>query len=131
MTEKLTSRQVLAINQIITSPTIEEARRRARISKGTLYAWLKDETFKLELKRQRDEIVGESLNRLKCAMGRAIDGLIDLMASPRPDLRRWVYKDIIDYAFRCIEMEEIESRLESIENYLGSKSGFQKKSKAN
>lgn len=38
--EKLTNRQLLAISQIISSSTLEEARRKARISKGTLYAWL-------------------------------------------------------------------------------------------
>lgn len=116
--EKLTNRQLLAINQIIASSTLEEARKKAKISKGTLYAWLKDESFKAELKRQRDEVVKEALSRLKKAMTKAVDGLIELMDSHRQDLRRWVFKDIIDYALKGIELENIEERLDKIEKYV-------------
>lgn len=115
---KLTNRQLLTINQIIASSTLEEARQKARISKGTLYAWLKDETFKAELKRQRDEVVNEALSRLKKAMTKAVDGLIELMNSQRPDLRRWVFKDIIDYTLKNIELEDIEERLSKIEKHI-------------
>ena len=128
---KLTNRQLLAISRIIASPTLEEACRKAKISRGTLYAWLKDETFKIELKRQRDEVIKEGLDRLKCAMTKAIDGLIKLMDSPRADLRRWVYKDVIDYALKRIEIENIEERIERIEQTIGEQNGFKKNVKAN
>jgi AcrR family transcriptional regulator len=128
--EKLRSRQMLAIQHIIASSTIEDACRKAKISKGTFYAWLKDEAFKEELKRQRDGVIKEGLDRLKMAMTKAIDGLIDLMVSPRADLRRWVYKDIIDYAFKSIEIENIEERINRIEQSLGEKNGYKKKIKS-
>ena len=113
--EKLTNRQLLAITQIIASSTLEEARRKARISKGTLYAWLKDEAFKIELKRQRDEIIKEALASLKNAMTKAVKELVKLINSSKPELRRWVCKDIIDYALKSIELEDIEDRLNKIE----------------
>lgn len=116
--EKLTNRQILAISQIIASSTLEDARKKARISKGTLYAWLKEEAFKAELKRQRDEVVDEALERLKSALTKAVSGMIDLMDSPRPDLRRWVYKDIIEYTLKSIELESIEQRLDKIERVI-------------
>jgi len=116
--EKLTNRQILAISQIIASSTLEDARKKARISKGTLYVWLKEEAFKAELKRQRDEVVNEALERLKSALTKAVTGMIDLMDSPRPDLRRWVYKDIIEYALKSIELESIEQRLDKIERVI-------------
>lgn len=105
----------MAINHILFSPTLEEARRKAKVSKGTLYAWLKDEAFKAELKRQRDEVVKDALDRLKLAMSRAVDGLIGLMGSQQPSLRRWVCKDIIEYVLKSIEIEEIEDRLDKVE----------------
>ena len=111
----LKNRQILAIQYVITSQTLEDACKKARISKGTLYAWLKEDVFKNELKRQRDEILGQSLDRLKYAMKQAIEGLIELMASPRPDLRRWVYKDIIDYGLKSIELQDIKERIDKIE----------------
>ncbi len=115
---KLTNRQLLAISHIIASSTLEDARKRARISKGTLYAWLKDEAFKAELKNQRDKVVKEALDRLKMAMTKATKGLIELMDTKRPDLRRWVYKDIIDYALKSIELEDIEERLDKVEKVI-------------
>lgn len=119
--ERLTNRQLLAINQIIASSTLEEARKKARISKGTLYTWLKDEAFKAELKRERVEVVNEALSRLKKAITKAVDGLIKLMDSQRPDLRRWVFKDIIDYTLKSIEIEDIEERLDKIEKHIFTK----------
>lgn len=106
----------MAISYILSSPTLEEAYRKARVSKGTLYIWLKDEAFKTELKRQRDEVVRDALDRLKSAMSKAVDGLIGLVESSRPNLRRWACKDIIDYTLRSIELEDIEERLDKVEH---------------
>ena len=122
--EKLTNRQLLAITQIIASSTLEEARKKARISKGTLYAWLKDETFKTELKQQRDKVVKEALGRLKYAMTKAVNNLIKLIDSPRPSLRRWVCKDIIEYNQKTIELEDIEERLDKIERIISERRGY-------
>jgi hypothetical protein len=36
---------------LLASPSIEEACRQARINKTTVYEWLKDETFRQELKK--------------------------------------------------------------------------------
>lgn len=124
-TKKLTNRQLLAISQIITSSTLEEARIKAKISKGTLYAWLKEEAFKAELKRQRDEVVNEAMDRLKCAISKAVDGLIALMDSKQPYLKHRASKDIIDYALKSIEIEDIEERLNKIEQTLSERKDYQ------
>jgi len=113
----------LAISYILSSPTLEEAYRKARVSKGTLYIWLKDEAFKTELKRQRDEVVREAQDRLKCAMGKAVDELIKLMDSPKPGLRRLTCRDILDYGNRAIELEDIEERLDKIERVISERRG--------
>jgi len=113
---ELTNRQLLAINHIIASPTIEEACRRAKISKGSLYTWLKEKSFSEELKRQRDEVVKDSLARLKTAITRAVEELIKLMDSPKPELRRLACKDILEYALKSIELEDIEGRIDQLES---------------
>jgi hypothetical protein len=53
----LTDRQRRVIPFLLASPSIEEACRRARINKTTVYEWLKDETFRGELKNQRDAVI--------------------------------------------------------------------------
>ncbi|NQS89757.1 hypothetical protein HQ584_08225 [Patescibacteria group bacterium] len=119
----LTSRQQFTISQILTSSTHEEACKRAKLSKGTLYAWLKDEVFKAELKRQRDEVVKGVLDRLKFSMIRAVEELVKLVDTSRPELRRLVCKDIIDYGLKAIEFEDIGERLDKIEQYIGQRRG--------
>ena len=117
----LTSRQLMAIHQIIASSTLEEARRRANLSKSTLYAWLKVDVFKEELKRQQDVVIGDALGRLKCAISKAVDGMIELMDNPQANLRHRVYRDIIEYAQKSIEVDDIEERLIKIEEYINER----------
>lgn len=112
----LTSKQILAISHIIGSPSLEEACRRAKISKGTLYTWLKTDIFKNELKRQREEVVNDSLAILKSAIARATEELIKLMDIAKPDLRRLVCKDILDYGLKAIEIEKVEARIDELED---------------
>ena len=50
----LTDRQRRVIPHLLASPSMEEACRRARINKTTVYEWLRDDTFRQELKRQRN-----------------------------------------------------------------------------
>ncbi|MDD4980127.1 MAG: hypothetical protein PHC54_02485 [Candidatus Omnitrophica bacterium] len=112
---KLSNRQLLTVSHIITSPTLEEARRKAKVSKGTLYAWLKEEAFKVELKRQRDEVIKEALSRLKSAISQAVEKLVKLLDNEKPDLRRLVCRDILNYALKSIELEDIETRIANLE----------------
>ncbi|MBF0483375.1 MAG: hypothetical protein HQL25_01580 [Candidatus Omnitrophica bacterium] len=112
---KLKNNQYLAIANIISSASIEEASRKTGISKTTIYYWLKDEVFKNELKRQREEVINASMQRLKYAMIKAVEGLIELMDEEGPELKRLVYKDILNFAFRSHEIEKIEERLDKIE----------------
>ncbi len=121
MNEALTSRQRLVINHILASTTYEEARRKSRVSKGTLYAWLKRDDFKQELKRRREDIVKEASVRLMFAMTKAVDGLISLMDTCKPDLKRLVCKDIIENALKSVELEDLEARLEKVERIQADK----------
>lgn len=116
MADKLTSRQLMLISHIITSPSNEEARRRAKVSKGTLYAWLKDSSFQEELKNQTDAVVKSGFDRIQLGISLAADGLIELLKTKRPELKRLVCRDIIDFSLRIMEVREIEERLERIED---------------
>jgi len=118
---ELSNRQLLAISQIVASTTLEEARKRAGVSKGTLYNWLRDDAFKAELKRQRDEVIKEALARLKSAITKAVEELIKLMDSNKAELRRLASKDILEYALKSIELEDIEERLNKIEQAISQK----------
>ena len=112
---KLTHRQLMAITYIINSSSIEKASQKAKVSRTTLYNWLKDEDFKAELKRQRDEVVREALNRLKMAITRAVEELIKLTEAKREEVRRLACNDIITHTLKSLEIEDIEQRLDKVE----------------
>ncbi len=113
--KELTSRQLQAIQHIIASPSLEEARKKAKISKGSLYAWLRDSSFKTELKRQRDEVVQEALDQLKVNISKAVNVLVGLMDAKQPNLKYRACKDIIDYTYKGLEIERIEERINKLE----------------
>ena len=61
----LSDRQRRVIPHLLAAPSTEEACRRARINKTTVYGWLQDETFRQELKQQRDAVIERALDSLK------------------------------------------------------------------
>jgi|YelNatPaOPRAMG01_1025707.scaffolds.fasta_scaffold14409_6 transposase len=112
---KLTNRQLMAITHIINSSSLEEASLKAKVSRTTLYNWLKDENFKAEVRRQRDEVIQNALNRLKGAITEAVEELIKLTKAQREEVRRLACNDIITFALKSIEIEDIEERLDKVE----------------
>lgn len=115
---KLTHRQLVAVNCLISAPSVEEASQSSKVSRTTLYKWLKDEGFKNELEFRRDEVIRDALKRLKCAMSGATEELVRLTKSSREDIRRLACKDIIEFALKSIELEEIEDRLDKVERVI-------------
>ena len=75
----------------------------------------KDKAFKAELKRQRDEVVHNALDRLKCSVTKAVDKLDKLMDSSRDDISFAACRDIIRHVLKIIELENIEERLDKVE----------------
>lgn len=114
---KLTNRQLLAIPYLLNS-SVEEGCKKARVSRTTFYAWLKDDDFKAELKRQRNEIIQNALDRLKSAITKAVEELIKLTNAKREEVRRLACNDIITHTLKSIEVEEIEERLDKVERII-------------
>jgi len=116
--EKLSGKQVLVISHLLSSPSIERACKKAKIGRTTFYEWLKDKNFRVELKRQRDEVVNQALETLKFSLTKAVKQLVELMDSKKEMIRRWASKDVIDYSFKAMELQDFEGRLEKIERII-------------
>ncbi len=115
-TAELTSRQQLAITEILASRSLEEARRRIRASKGTLYGWLKDPVFQAELTRQRQAVVEQAFERLKAGLTHAVDKLLALLqAEGQPSLQLRAAQTILEHGIKALELRELEQRLEALE----------------
>ncbi len=57
---RLTARQLKFLPVLLASPTYTQACKAGRVSRDTLYEWLRQPQFKAELERQRDELVTQS-----------------------------------------------------------------------
>ena len=112
---ELTERQRKAIPFLMASPTYEEGRKKAGISKNALYEWLRNPIFKEELRRQREAVVTEALEALKGSMTRASAVLIALLHTENEALRRHVANDVIGHVLKARELMEIEERLTQVE----------------
>jgi predicted DNA-binding protein YlxM (UPF0122 family) len=121
---KLTNRQLLTINHIVSSSTIEEASQKAEVSRGTIYNWLKDDEFCRELKRQRDEVIEEALNFLKTSVTRAVGELINLIDAKKEEVRRLACNDVISHALKSMELERLEDRLDKVERVVLEKKTY-------
>lgn len=69
---KLTDRQQKAIPHLVSSPTYTEGCEKAGINKTTFYKWLKDDDFRAELDRQREQVAAEAFGVLSQSLTKFI-----------------------------------------------------------
>ncbi len=113
--DTLTDRQRSVIPHLLSAPSIEEGCKSAKVGKATLYEWLKNETFREELQRQREVVVKGALETLKGNVTRATEVLVKLLDSEKETIRARVAENIIEFALKSIENEELEKRLSALE----------------
>lgn len=111
----LTSRQLKAITCILENNSIEEAAKKARVSRSTLYNWLRDSQFKRRLDKEREVVFEEGLDALKAATAKAAKTLIELLDSKDRNTRRLTAKEVIHLAIKAVEIKELEERVTQIE----------------
>jgi len=107
---------------LLASPSTEEACRRARINKTTVYEWLKEEVFRQELKRQRDTIIEQALDSLKANIAKATETLVKHLGS-REQISIRAAERIIEFTQKALEHEELERRIKALETRLTQQEG--------
>jgi len=125
-TNSLTRKQREAIPHLIGARSLEAGRKKAKLSKSTLYKWLQDETFKADLDRQREAIISEALDRLKASIGKAVEVLTGLMDAPEKNIKIRACERVLEFFLKAKEIEEIEARLSELEksvDTIGKKRG--------
>lgn len=114
----LTARQAKFLPVLVASPTYTAACKAGRVSRDTLYEWLKDPTFKAELDRQRAELVAQGLALLSQSVVKAVETLAGLLDAGDDRLKRLAAKDILDQQAKFQELDELARRIEAIEERL-------------
>lgn len=115
---KLTPKQIVAISHIISGSNMAEVCKNVNISNSTLYEWMKIPEFKGELDRQRKDLIDYSLGKLKSTIGKAVDKLEELLESENEYVARGAACDILEYAIRIRELEDVANRLEKVERVI-------------
>ena len=114
-TKSLTDKQLRAIPFLLAAASIEEGCKQAKVGMATVYEWLKNETFRGEIRRQRQEIVTGSLETLKANVGKATETLVGLLDSQSEGIKYRTAKDIIEFTLRTTEDEGLEARIDALE----------------
>ena len=118
----LSGKQERAIMAALDSRSVEEACRKARISKTLYYRWLREEPgFAEALKRRRDAAGSYALERLRSGLGAAVDVLVGLLASDNEWVRRVAANDVISRFFKSRELNDLEERLTRLESAMLSR----------
>ncbi|MDP2604573.1 MAG: phBC6A51 family helix-turn-helix protein [Deltaproteobacteria bacterium] len=116
---ELTRRQRRII-PLLLSKSVTEACTEARVGRKTLYDWLKQEPFKNELGRARDELFSTAMDRLKANTEKALDKLITLMDSgEKDDTQVRCAQTVLEYSWKLKQTQDLEKRIEQLEQALG------------
>ncbi len=117
----LTARQAKFLPILLASPTYTQACKAGRVSRDTLYAWLREPAFKAELERQRGELVAQGLGLLSQSVVKAVETLVGFLDAGDGRLRRLAARDILDQHAKFRELDELTRRIETIEERLANR----------
>lgn len=116
-TAQLIGKQSKALDALVNYDTVEGACKAAGISKSTMYRYLKDPDFNKELKTAKRQIVNRAVLRLQQTTGDAARALAEICRDKEApaSARVTAAKAILDGALKAIELEDIESRIATLE----------------
>lgn len=114
----LTSTQLKAINFILEGSSMESAAKKSGVSRSSIYNWLKEDTFRERLKKERNSLFLESLDLLKQANLKAVEVLIKLLNSKDEKNQRLAAKEIINMSMKVAEIRDFEIRISRIEDII-------------
>ena len=111
----LTFRQQAAMSIIAATPTIAQAARQAGIGESTLYRWLEDDHFRVELARIREESADLARQELQGLMLRGVSVIAEAMDDPDKAVRLRAARYAVSFAARIGEVEKLRKEIQEIE----------------
>jgi transposase len=118
MKRELTHRQERAIQALVTTNTISQAAKKAKVSERSVYLWINQDHFQTCLRVARDKALGHTSTRLQQITARAVKTLEDIMddeknsASSRVSAARLS----LDMMYRARAIDDIVERLHTVES---------------
>ena len=119
--EKLKPKQEKFIMALMATNTTEEAYKQAGIAQSTAYSYLSDPSFKEEYRRVRRETMHQVTSKLQQSALTAVMTLLDVMTdveNSTPSARVQASRVVLENAYRGIELEDLQERIEKLESTL-------------
>lgn len=122
MAVDLNIRQDRFLKALLETATIEAACKMAGINKTTGYKYLKDATFLAEYRKIRRESMQQVTARLQRTSEEAVAVLHEIMldSDNSPNARVQAAKNTLDIAYRSLELDDIQERIEELESRLSN-----------
>lgn len=122
---KMERRQDLAIQALLMQPTVQEAAKAARVGERSLWRWLQLPDFQERYRAARRASVSQAVSRLQQASGGAVQCLVDVMEDTNAPATARVAaaRTCLEMAIRGIELEDLASRVEALEQVAAEGSG--------
>lgn len=113
----LKGKQSKALDALVNYDTVEGACKAAGVSKSTMYRYLKDPHFDTALKAAKRQLVNRAVLRLQQTTGDAARALAEICRDhdAPASARVAAAKAILDGALKAVELEDIESRIATLE----------------
>lgn len=120
MSAKLSAKQHLALECLLSEGDITRAAIKAGVSTRSLFRWLNDAAFASEYQRLRRQAVDAAVSRLQKASVTAVDTLETLVSDPLcPHAARIAASRIIlELSLKGVELTDVMTRVEALERML-------------
>lgn len=122
---KLTQKQQAFLEAMLTTKTVEDAYKKADITRNTAYRYLNNDEWQKEYRQKRNELTDTLTSHLLQLGTQAIETLENNMTDPEatPASKNTTAKTILDYIYSNHDREQIVERLEEIEHALDEQGG--------
>ena len=114
----LTDSQLQALPYLVASPSLNEAAKLAEVGRSSLYRWMKNDEFRQELVRLRNEALDLAHVELKGLFLKATQVLGETMDDTNPWVRLRAAQIALSIGLRAIEVKEIQRRIQLLDDAL-------------
>lgn len=115
--EELNIRQDRFLKALLESSSVDEATKKANITRATGYKYLKDKRFMEEYRNLRRDAMQQVTTRLQQASVEAVDVLKEVMNDKDAPAASRVSsaKNVLDVAYRAFELDDLQEVLAEVE----------------
>lgn len=117
----LSAKQTRSLAALLSCKSVEEAAQKAGISSTTIFRWLrKDETFRLEYRKRRSQLMEETLRQLQGVCNLAIETLSQVMEDQEATAasRVTAAKTTLELSLKIQEHQDLAERIERLEEII-------------